>query len=293
MSKIGMRDMLEAGAHFGHATHRWNPKMAPYIFGPRNGIHIIDLQQTVGMFKNAYEFLNTTVSKGGKVLFVGTKKQASEVVRQAAINANQYYVDYRWLGGMLTNFKTIKLSIERLNKLQTISTDGTFDRLPKKEVIKITRELEKLEKNLSGIKSMTKTPKAIVIVDPKKEHIAIKEAHTLNIPVVAIVDTNCDPTIVNYPIPGNDDSIRSVSLFIDKLANACKEGELVYQEELTVKRQKSQDNDQTHKKEHRKGGPKVEVLNKVSIKGQKGFEDVDLSDDDSNSDDNTSENSQE
>ena len=293
MSKIGMRDMLEAGAHFGHATHRWNPKMAPYIFGPRNGIHIIDLQQTVGMFKNAYEFLNTTVSKGGKVLFVGTKKQASEVVRQAAINANQYYVDYRWLGGMLTNFKTIKLSIERLNKLQTISTDGTFDRLPKKEVIKISRELEKLEKNLSGIKSMTKTPKAIVIVDPKKEHIAIKEAHTLNIPVVAIVDTNCDPTIVNYPIPGNDDSIRSVSLFIDKLANACKEGELVYQEELTVKRQKSQDNDQTHKKEHRKGGPKVEVLNKVSIKGQKGFEDVDLSDDDSNSDDNTSENSQE
>lgn len=285
MSKIGMRDMLEAGAHFGHATHRWNPKMAPYIFGPRNGIHIIDLQQTVGMFKNAYEFLNTTVSKGGKILFVGTKKQASEVIRKAAIDANQYYVDYRWLGGMLTNFKTIKLSVERLTKLQTISTDGTFDRLPKKEVIKISRELEKLEKNLSGIKSMTKTPKAIVIVDPKKEHIAIKEAHTLKIPVVAIVDTNCDPTIIDYPIPGNDDSIRSVSLFIEKLANACKEGELVHQEEMALKRQKSQDKDQDHKKEHKKGGPKVEVLNKVSIKGTKGFEDVDIADDDLNSED--------
>lgn len=271
MSKIGMREMLEAGAHFGHSTRRWNPKMAPYIFGPRNGVHIIDLQQTVGLFKNAYEFMRNTVAKGGKVLFVGTKKQAQEVVKDAAIDANQYYVNYRWLGGMLTNFKTIKQSIERLRKVSEMSTDGTFDKLPKKEVFMLTRELEKLERNLAGIKDMTKPPKAIVIIDPKKEHIAVCEAHNLKIPVVALLDTNCDPDVVDYPIPANDDSIRSVSLFVEKLAHACKEGDMVHQADLAERRQKASEKEhdkaaRAPSKEGKKpGGPKVEV---VAIKSE-------------------------
>ena len=220
MSKIGMREMLEAGAHFGHSTRRWNPKMAPYIFGPRNGVHIIDLQQTVGLFKNAYEFMRGQVAKGGKILFVGTKKQAQEAVKEAALDANQYYVNYRWLGGMLTNFKTIKQSIERLRKVSEMATDGTFDKLPKKEVFKLTRELEKLERNLAGIKDMTKPPKAIVIIDPKKEHIAVREAHNLKIPVVALLDTNCDPDVVDYPIPANDDSIQ-ISESLRRKISSC------------------------------------------------------------------------
>ncbi len=268
MSKIGMREMLEAGAHFGHSTRRWNPKMAPFIFGPRNGIHIIDLQQTVPLFRNAYEFMRTTVSRGGKVLFVGTKKQAQEIVKEAASGANQYYVNYRWLGGMLTNFKTIKQSIERLRKLSEMSTDGTFEKLPKKEMVKLSRELEKLERNLAGIKDMTKPPKAIVIVDPKKEHIAVKEAHNLEIPVVAMLDTNCDPDEVDYPIPANDDSIRSISLFMDKLAHACKEGDMAHQADLAERRQKSSEKEEEaakkgpHHHHHKKGGPKVEVVAK-------------------------------
>jgi small subunit ribosomal protein S2 len=267
MSKIGMREMLEAGAHFGHSTRRWNPKMAPYIFGPRNGVHIIDLQQTVGLFKNAYEFMRGQVAKGGKILFVGTKKQAQEAVKEAALDANQYYVNYRWLGGMLTNFKTIKQSIERLRKVSEMATDGTFDKLPKKEVFKLTRELEKLERNLAGIKDMTKPPKAIVIIDPKKEHIAVREAHNLKIPVVALLDTNCDPDVVDYPIPANDDSIRSVSLFVEKLAHACKEGDMAHQSELAERRQKSAEKDDksarsSAPKEHVKKaqGPHVEVV---------------------------------
>lgn len=265
MSKIGMREMLEAGAHFGHSTRRWNPKMAPFIFGPRNGIHIIDLQQTVGLFKNAYEFMRGTVSKGGKVLFVGTKKQAQEIVRDSAKNSNQFYVNYRWLGGMLTNFRTIKQSIERLRKLSEMSTDGTFERLPKKEVVKLTRELEKLEKNLSGIKDMNKPPRAIVIIDPKKEHIAVKEAHNLSIPVVAMLDTNCDPDEVDYPIPANDDSIRSISLFMEKLANACKEGDMLHQAELAERRQKASDKEEEEAKSQKgKKAPKVEVFAKRS-----------------------------
>jgi small subunit ribosomal protein S2 len=265
MSKIGMREMLDAGAHFGHSTRRWNPKMAPYIFGPRNGIHIIDLQQTVGLFRNAYEFMRTTVSRGGKILFVGTKKQAQEIVKEAAADANQFYVNYRWLGGMLTNFKTIKQSIERLRKLSEMATDGTFERLPKKEVVKLTRELDKLEKNLAGIKDMTKPPKAIVIIDPKKEHIAVKEAHNLSIPVVAMLDTNCDPDEVNYPIPANDDSIRSISLFVEKLAHACKEGDMVYQADLAERRQKANDKEEEAgklAKGAKKTGPKIEVVTK-------------------------------
>lgn len=271
MSKIGMREMLEAGAHFGHSTRRWNPKMAPFIFGPRNGIHIIDLQQTVPLFRNAYEFMRTTVSRGGKVLFVGTKKQAQEIVKDAALGASQFYVNYRWLGGMLTNFKTIKQSIERLRKLSEMSTDGTFERLPKKEMVKLSRELEKLEKNLAGIKDMTKPPKAIVIIDPKKEHIAVKEAHNLAIPVVAMLDTNCDPDEVDYPIPANDDSIRSISLFMEKLAHACKEGDMVHQADLAERRQKSNDKEEDAKL-HNKGkkGPRVEV---VAKRGDEGADD--------------------
>lgn len=265
MSKIGMREMLEAGAHFGHSTHRWNPKMSPYIFGPRNGIHIIDLQQTVPLFKNAYEFIKNTVSKGGKILFVGTKKQAQEIIKDSALGANQFYVNYRWLGGMLTNFKTIKLSVERLKALNDMSTDGTFDRLPKKEVVKLSRELDKLQKNLLGIKDMSKPPKAIVVVDLKKEHIAIKEAHTLKIPIVGLLDTNCDPDEVNYPIPANDDSIRSISLFMEKLAHACKEGDIAHQADLAERRQKSAEKDEENKKQHKKSGPKVEVIAKQPI----------------------------
>jgi len=267
--------MLEAGAHFGHSTRRWNPKMAPYIFGPRNGVHIIDLQQTVGLFKNAYEFMRNTVAKGGKILFVGTKKQAQEVVKDSALGANQFYVNYRWLGGMLTNFRTIKQSIERLRKLSDMSGDGTFERLPKKEVVKLSRELEKLEKNLSGIKDMTKPPKAIVIIDPKKEHIAVKEAHNLKIPVVAMLDTNCDPDEVDYPIPANDDSIRSISLFIEKLAHACKEGDMLHQAELAERRQKAQDKeDETPKPA--KGGkrPKVEVVTKRAADTEETEEEI-------------------
>ena len=262
MTKIGMREMLEAGAHFGHSTRRWNPKMAPFIFGPRNGIHIIDLQQTVPLFRNAYEFVRTTVSRGGKVLFVGTKKQAQEIVKDAASGANQYYVNFRWLGGMLTNFKTIKQSIERLRKLSEMSTDGTFEKLPKKEMVKLSRELEKLERNLAGIKDMTKPPKAIVIVDPKKEHIAVKEAHNLNIPVVAMLDTNCNPDEVHFPIPANDDSIRSISLFMEKLAHACKEGDMAHQAESAERRQKANDKEEeaARVRAAKKAGPKVEVV---------------------------------
>lgn len=277
MSKIGMREMLEAGAHFGHSTRRWNPKMAPYIFGPRNGIHVIDLQKTVGLFKNAYDFMRTTVSRGGKILFVGTKKQAQEVIRDAALGSNQYYVNYRWLGGMLTNFKTIKQSVERLRKLSEMSADGTFEKLPKKEVVKLSRELEKLERNLSGIKDMTKAPKAIVIIDPHKEHIAVKEAHNLKIPVVAMLDTNCDPDVVDFPIPANDDSIRSISLFVARLADACKEGDIAHQADLAERRQKS--NDQAAEAGHaakkdsrKKSGPKVEVIAKKASLDEDGAE---------------------
>jgi small subunit ribosomal protein S2 len=288
MSKIGMREMLEAGAHFGHSTRRWNPKMAPYIFGPRNGVHIIDLQQTVGLFKNAYEFMRNQVGKGGKVLFVGTKKQAQEAVKEAALGANQYYVNYRWLGGMLTNFKTIKQSIERLRKVSEMSTDGTFEKLPKKEAFKLTRELEKLERNLAGIKDMTKPPRAIVIIDPKKEHIAVREAHNLKIPVVALLDTNCDPDVVDYPIPANDDSIRSVSLFVEKLAHACKEGDMVHQAELAERRQKTAEKDDkgARPKENvrKASGPHIEV---VALKAE--AESVEESPESAESADNTKE----
>lgn len=224
MSKITMKQLLEAGVHFGHQTKRWNPKMKPYIFGARNGIYIIDLQRTVRYFRTAYAFLRTVAEKGDSILFVGTKKQAQESIREEAERAGQYYVNNRWLGGMLTNFSTIKGSIDRLKKIETMSADGTFDLLTKKECLQLERERIKLEKNLGGIKGMTKLPGAMFVIDPKKEAIAVCEAKKLGIPVVAVVDTNCDPDEIDYIIPGNDDAIRAIRLFVSSMADASVEG---------------------------------------------------------------------
>ncbi len=224
MSVISMKQLLEAGVHFGHQTRRWNPKMAEYIFTERNGIYIIDLQKTVKKVEEAYSFMRDIAAEGGEVLFVGTKKQAQESIRDEAKRVGQYYVSVRWPGGMLTNFNTIRKSINRLNQLEKMAEDGTFDLLPKKEVLKLRHEMEILEKNYGGIKEMKKAPAALFVVDPKKEHIAISEAKKLGIPVVAIVDTNCDPDEVDYPIPGNDDAIRAVKLIAETMANAILEG---------------------------------------------------------------------
>ncbi len=219
-----MKQLLEAGVHFGHQTRRWNPKMAEYIFQARNGIHIIDLQKSSKKLDEAYAFVKEQAEEGKNVLFVGTKKQAQECVKEAAIRCNMYYVDQRWLGGMLTNFKTIQGRINRLKELETMSEDGTFDVLPKKEVIVLRHEMEKLENNLGGIKEMTQMPGVMFVVDPKKEYNAIKEARKLGIKVVGLVDTNCSPEDVDYPIPGNDDAIRAVKLIADVIANAVIEG---------------------------------------------------------------------
>ena len=224
MAVVAMKQLLEAGVHFGHQTRRWDPKMAEYIFQARNGIHIIDLQKTSKKIDEAYKFMKEQAEEGKEVLFVGTKKQAQECMKEAAIKCNMYYVDQRWLGGMLTNFDTIQKRINRLKSLEAMETDGTFDRLPKKEVIKLKAEREKLERNLGGIKEMNKLPGVLFIVDPKKERIAILEARKLNIPIVGLIDTNCNPEDVDYPIPGNDDAIRSVKLIADVMANAIIEG---------------------------------------------------------------------
>lgn len=224
MSIISMKQLLEAGVHFGHQTRRWNPKMAEYIFTERNGIYIIDLQKTVKKIEEAYDFIKSVSAEGKDVLFVGTKKQAQESIAEEASRCNMFYVNQRWLGGMLTNFKTIRTRIARLNELESMEQEGTFDLLPKKEVIKLKAEKEKLDKNLSGIKNMTKIPGAIFIVDPRKEKNAILEAKILGIPIVAIVDTNCDPDEVDYVIPGNDDAIRAVKLITSKIADAVIEG---------------------------------------------------------------------
>ena len=223
MSVISMKQLLEAGVHFGHQTRRWNPKMAPYIYTERNGIHIIDLQKSVGMVDSAYEAIKNIVANGGTILFVGTKKQAQEAVKDEAIRSGMFYVNERWLGGMLTNFKTIQSRIAKLKEYEKMSEDGTFEVLPKKEVIQIKKAWEKLEKNLGGIKEMKKLPDAIFIVDPKKERICIQEAHTLGIPVIGIADTNCDPDELTYVIPGNDDAIRAVRLIVAKMADAVIE----------------------------------------------------------------------
>ncbi len=224
MAVVSMKQLLEAGVHFGHQTRRWNPKMAPYIFTERNGIYIIDLQKTVKKLEEAYNFVRDLSTEGKSVLFVGTKKQAQDSVKEEALRAGAYYVNARWLGGMLTNFTTIRRRIERLRQLRTMETDGTFDLLPKKEVIKLNLEIEKLEKFLGGIKDMKNIPGALFIVDPRKERIAVAEAKKLGIPIVAIVDTNCDPDEIDYVIPGNDDAIRAVKLISGAIANAIIEG---------------------------------------------------------------------
>ncbi|WP_024614711.1 30S ribosomal protein S2 [Clostridium sp. Ade.TY] len=225
MSVISMKQLLEAGVHFGHQTRRWNPKMAPYIFTERNGIYIIDLQKTVKKAEEAYNFLREVSEEGKEILFVGTKKQAQEAIQEEAIRSNMHFVNNRWLGGMLTNFKTIRTRIKRLEDLERMQEDGTFDVLPKKEVIKLKGEMEKLEKNLGGIKNLdSKNIGAMFVVDPRKEKNAISEAKILGIPVVAIVDTNCDPEEVDYVIPGNDDAIRAVKLIAAKMADAIIEG---------------------------------------------------------------------
>jgi small subunit ribosomal protein S2 len=224
MSYLSMKELLEAGAHFGHQTRRWNPKMKPYIFGARNGIYIIDLQKTVRMFKDAYDFVASVVESGKPVLFVGTKKQAREAIYEEANRAEMFYVHNRWLGGMLTNFQTIKNSIEQLQHLNQIVNDGSIDMYPKKEQSKLGKTREKLDSVLGGIQHMTKLPGAVFVVDTRKEAIAVREAHRLNIPVVAIVDTNCDPDEIDYIIPGNDDAIRAVRLVAGKIADACLEG---------------------------------------------------------------------
>ena len=220
MSVISMKQLLEAGVHFGHQTRRWNPKMAEYIYTERNGIYIIDLQKSVGKVDEAYNAIYDVAAQGGNILFVGTKKQAQEAVKTEAERCGMYYVNERWLGGMLTNFKTIQSRINRLKEIEAMEADGTFDVLPKKEVIQLKKEQEKLEKNLGGIKNMKRIPDAIFIVDPKKEAICVQEAHILGIPLIGIVDTNCDPEEIDYVIPGNDDAIRAVKLIVSKMADA-------------------------------------------------------------------------
>ena len=223
MSVISMKQLLEAGVHFGHQTRRWNPKMAPYIYTERNGIYIIDLQKSVGKVDEAYDAVFDIAEQGGTILFVGTKKQAQDAIKQEAERCGMYYVNERWLGGMLTNFKTIQSRIAKLKEIEAMAEDGTFDVLPKKEVTNLKKELEKLQKNLGGIKDMGRIPDAIFIVDPKKERICVQEAHALGIPLIGIADTNCDPDELDYVIPGNDDAIRAVKLIVGKMADAVIE----------------------------------------------------------------------
>jgi small subunit ribosomal protein S2 len=240
MANVSMKELLEAGVHFGHQTKRWNPKMKPYIFGARNGIYIIDLQQTVDLFNRGYNFIVETVGRGGKILFVGTKKQAQEAVAEASGRNGMYYVNNRWLGGMLTNFRTIKKSIDRYKQLETMRDDGTFAKLSKKEAAALNREIEKLQKSLIGIKSMDRLPDALFIIDVKKEHIAVKEARRLGIPVVAVVDTNCDPDDVTHVIPGNDDALRAIRLFCEKMGDAVQEGLKRWEEQGQAREDKAE-----------------------------------------------------
>ncbi len=232
MSTITMKELLEAGVHFGHETKRWDPKMKPYIFGARNGIYIIDLQKTVQLFKEAYQFVHDVAAKGEYILFVGTKKQAQETISEQATRCGMFYVNHRWLGGMLTNFQTIKKSIDRLNKLEAMKNEEIYNLLPKKEIIELEKERMRLEKSLGGIKNMDRLPGAIFVVDPKKERIAVREARKMGIPSIGIVDTNCDPEEVDYIIPGNDDAIRAIQLFTSKIADAVIEGRQLYEKQL-------------------------------------------------------------
>lgn len=232
MSAISIRDMLDAGVHFGHQTQRWNPRMKPYIFGAKNGIYIVDLQKTVKMYNHAHRFVTRLVAQGEKILFVGTKKQAQEIMAEEARRCGMYYINNRWLGGMLTNFRTIKGAIDRLNSLERMRDEGKFNYLTKKEQLALEAEIEKLNKSLGGIKEMRGLPGAIFIIDVKKEHIAVKEAQRLKIPIVAVVDTNCDPDGIQYVIPGNDDALKSIKLFTGRIADACVEGNHLHKEKM-------------------------------------------------------------
>lgn len=265
MAVVGMKQLLEAGVHFGHQTRRWNPKMKPYIFGARNGIYIIDLQRTVRLFHTAYRFVADTAAAGESVLFVGTKQQARDTIAQEARRCGMFYINQRWLGGMLTNFKTIKNRIDRLKELDAMVEDGSINRFPKIEIIKLQNEREKLEKNLGGIKEMTRLPGAIFVVDTHRENIAVLEANRLGIPVVAVVDTNCDPDLIDYIIPGNDDAIRSITLMASKMAEACVEG----RDRFAEVQQAKQDKGAVELEEVPAGqilkeeasGPEVEIVN--------------------------------
>ncbi|PIR24572.1 MAG: 30S ribosomal protein S2 [Deltaproteobacteria bacterium CG_4_10_14_0_2_um_filter_43_8] len=250
---VSIKEMLEAGAHFGHQTKRWNPKMRPYIFTQRNGIHIIDLDQTAAQAKKAANFILETVASGKRVLFVGTKKQARETIAEAAKKADQFYVINRWMGGTLTNFKTIKASIDRMVKLMEMRDNGEFEKLIKKEGLKMARSIEKLEENLGGIREMKKAPGAVILVDPSHEHIAKKEAMRLNIPVVALLDTNCDPDNIDYPIACNDDAIRSIQYFMDLFTEACIEGGKLRDVRIRADQEKSAQ----RKEEEKKSMPRV------------------------------------
>ena len=232
MAYVTMKELLEAGVHFGHQTRRWNPKMAPYIFGARNGIHIIDLQKTVQFFKTAYNYVVERVADGGVVLFVGTKKQAQDAIREEAQRCGMFYVNHRWLGGMLTNFQTISRSIARLKEFEAMKEDGTIKRFPKKEILMMEKKAAKLERSLGGIKNMGRLPDIVYVVDPRKEDIAIMEARKVNVPLLAIVDSNCDPTEIDYPIPGNDDAIRAIRLLTSRIADAVVEGKKLAEERL-------------------------------------------------------------
>ena len=230
MAYVSMKQMLETGVHFGHQTRRWNPKMRPFIFGARNGIHIIDLQQTVKLFRTAHDKVVDTVANGGRVMFIGTKRQAQEAVAVEAGRAGQFYVTNRWMGGTLTNFFTIQKSIDRLKKLEVMFADGTVNRYQKKEILSLQREMEKLEATLGGIKHMDRLPQLAFVIDPKREEIAIKECRKLGIPIVAVTDTNCDPDLIDFVIPGNDDAIRAIKLFVAAIADACLEGDAMRKE---------------------------------------------------------------
>ncbi|NNF98480.1 MAG: 30S ribosomal protein S2 [Desulfobacteraceae bacterium] len=276
MAYITMKEMLEAGVHFGHQTKRWNPKMKPYIFGARNGIYIIDLQKTVRMFKSVYDFITDTVAGGKSILFVGTKKQARESIYEEANRCEMYYVHNRWLGGMMTNFQTIKKSIDRLNYLNSIENDGSINLFPKKERLKLGKERAKLDSTLGGIRLMSKLPGAMFIVDPKNEAIAVREGKRLGIPIVAIVDTNCDPDDIDYIIPGNDDAIRAIRLITSKISDACNEGKKRFEEKKQAQMDKGEEDDtelQTAAADLKPGerkvisdgsdGPVVEIIRKT------------------------------
>ena len=260
---ITMKQLLEAGVHFGHQTKRWNPKMRQFIFGARNGIHIIDLQHTVRLFRRAFNFVVESVANGHSVLFVGTKKQAQDVIQEEAKRSGQFYVTNRWLGGTLTNFRTVKGSIERLRSIERMAEDGTFERMTKKEVLHVERERVKLEKALGGIKAMNELPGAVVIIDPKKEHIAVAEARKLEIPVVAVTDTNCDPDLIDYIIPGNDDAIRAIKLFTAKISDAVLQGQRLARERAHGKKGEEERPEQPVVRVASGGeGPKVEMVSR-------------------------------